>query len=162
MSASRGSHGGNQHSHGLYTTPESKMCGRWAPTIVERIQRHIHGQVPTTAMLKGKEQVKRACMLDTHVYINPWKVICRYTFSLSLHQHFPIPRFRRPPSQPDTIPTQPPPRYARHAPQRTTERFERPSGRTAQVCDFVKYPEFLRLTQLRTRPCFASVLGSNE
>ena len=93
VSASRGSHGGNQHSHGLYTTPESKMCGRWAPTIVERIQRHIHGQVPTTAMLKGKEQVKRACMLDTHVYINPWKVICRYTFSLSLHQPFPIPPF---------------------------------------------------------------------
>ena len=75
VSASRGSHGGNQHSHRLYTTPESKMCGRWAPTIVERIQRHIHGQVPTTAMLKGKEQVKRACMLDTHVYINPWKVV---------------------------------------------------------------------------------------
>ena len=30
-------------------------------------------------------------MLDTHVYINPWKVICRYNFSLSLHQPFPIP-----------------------------------------------------------------------
>ena len=45
------------------------MCGTSAPTIVERIQRHIHGQVPTTAMLKGKEQVKRACMLDRHVYI---------------------------------------------------------------------------------------------
>ena len=25
-------------------------------------------------------------MLDTHVYINPWKVICRYTKAMSLHQ----------------------------------------------------------------------------
>ena len=43
-------------------------------------------------MLKGKEQVKRACMLDTHVYINPWKVICRYT-NLSPHNKLPIPPF---------------------------------------------------------------------